>query len=190
MAWQPDYATVDQLREYRRFTDSNDDDLLAIAVSAASRAIDRHAGRQFGSTDTAQARRYPPSWDRRLGMWVVDIDDLMDEDFTVTIDGQPQTDVTTIPLNAAVEGRPWTSLRLSSGTTSVVTVTAVWGWNAVPDAVVQATLIQASRFFARRESPYGVTGSPDMGGELRLLSRLDPDVVVSLAPYVRWWGAR
>jgi hypothetical protein len=46
-------------------------------------------------------------------------------------------------------------------------------------------MLQASRFYARRDSPYGVAGSPDLGSEVRLLSKVDPDVAVSLADYVR-----
>jgi len=55
----------------------------------------------------------------------------------------------------------------------------------VPTTVKQATLLQASRVFARREAPFGVAGSPDMGSELRLLEKVDPDVAVMLVPYVR-----
>jgi hypothetical protein len=64
-----------------------------------------------------------------------------------------------------------------------VKVTALWGWTAVPVAVKQATLLQASRFFSRRHSPYGVAGSPELGSEIRLLARVDPDVGVSLRDY-------
>jgi hypothetical protein len=57
--------------------------------------------------------------------------------------------------------------------------------------VEQATLLQASRFHARRFSPYGVAGSPELGSELRLLAKLDADVELALskAQLVRWWAA-
>jgi len=64
-----------------------------------------------------------------------------------------------------------------------------WGWSAVPVPVKEATYLQASRFHSRRDSPYGIAGSPDQGSELRLLSRVDPDVAVSLSDFVRWWAA-
>jgi hypothetical protein len=66
-----------------------------------------------------------------------------------------------------------------------VRVTALWGWSAVPPAIEQATLLQASRLLIRRDSPYGVAGSPEAGTEIRLLARLDPDVDVAVAPYRR-----
>ena len=49
----------------------------------------------------------------------------------------------------------------------------------------EATLLQASRLAARRDSPFGVAGSPDAGSEMRLLARVDPDVAVALEPYRR-----
>ena len=69
-------------------------------------------------------------------------------------------------------------------------VTARWGWAAVPSTIKQATLLQASRLLARRDAPFGIAGSPDVGSEIRLLARVDPDVAVAVAPYRRWWGAK
>lgn len=121
------------------------------------------------------------------------------------------------PVNAAADGLPWTQLTLDSsafGTTpgltildlidaqaglpplslfapreDAVRVTARWGWAGVPDAIRQACLLQASRLLARRDSPFGVAGSPEVGSELRLLAKLDADVAVTLRPYRRAWGA-
>jgi len=75
--------------------------------------------------------------------------------------------------------------RLVSATSGDLTVTALWGWTEVPQAVKAATLLQVARFAARRDSPYGIAGSPDEGGEMRLLAALDPDLRTSLRPYVR-----
>jgi hypothetical protein len=70
-----------------------------------------------------------------------------------------------------------------------VQVTATWGWTAVPATIKKATLLQASRFYKRRDAPFGVAGSPDMGSEMRLLAKVDPDVEVMLGDYRRKWGA-
>lgn len=104
-----DYATVEQLAAYTRADAVEDADNLALAISAASRVIDRHCNSTFD--------------------------------------------------------------------------------DPIPAGVTQACLLQASRFFARRYSPFGIAGSPENGSELRLLSRVDPDVAVVLAPYRVWWGA-
>jgi hypothetical protein len=100
-------------------------------------------------------------------------------------------DFVKLPLNAAANLRPWTDLQLNefgSANEGSLRVTALWGWTAVPDPILEATLLQASRFATRRSSPYGVAGSPDMGNELRLLSKLDPDVKMMLVPFRRYWA--
>lgn len=198
MAWAPAYATPAELKAYTRIPsdDSLDDVQVSLAIEAASRAIDVHTNRQFGSVSPAQERFYPARWDRRRCLWVVDTDDLMSTtNLAIEADGEAVTAYTLEPVNAAAKGRPWTGFVVDSDSAATptasenVAVTGLWGWTAVPDAIKQACLLQANRFLSRRNSPYGVTGSPDMGSELRLLSRVDPDVAVILGPYVRWWGA-
>lgn len=200
MAWAPNYATADELAAYSRLVDeARDYDQLELAVFAASRAIDDATGRQFGRDDEPTSRYYTARFDTRRGRWVVDIDDLMTDavDVRVDVDGTGDyagevTAYTLAPRNAAAEGRPWTQLVVSSTsdvqpTASVdgVEVTATFGWSTVPDTIRQATLLQASRFLMRRDSPFGVAGSPDQGSELRLLAKIDPDVHVMVHGYTR-----
>jgi hypothetical protein len=58
----------------------------------------------------------------------------------------------------------------------------MWGWSAVPYEVQSACLIQSSRIFVRRQSPFGIAGTPELG-TVRLTSRLDPDVEALLRPF-------
>ena len=199
MAWAPDYCTASELKSYLGIGDTVDDVELALAITAASRAVDQATGRQFGATATTEARTYAPTWDRRRSLYVIDIDDLMtvtglgfvDENGTalaalVTLgDGGYRLE----PLNAAQEGRPWTRAVTATAATEW-TVTATWGWSAVPDTVKKATLLQANRFHKRRGAPFGVAGSPDLGSEMRLLAKVDPDVDLMLSSFRRWWAAR
>jgi hypothetical protein len=204
----PDYVTSDQLKAHLRITDNVDDTAVALAVTAASRAIDRWTQRQFGQADTAAARVY--SWDGEFieRFPAIRIDDLM-----TLVDATAQTDyigdgvtlttydlfqpyVQFYPYNADADGRPWTHIVFlnggpwtPSGVTRELIITAKWGWLAVPDIVQQATLIQAGRFFVRRDSQYGIAGSPETGTEMRLLERLDPDVALMLGTVRRLWGA-
>jgi uncharacterized phiE125 gp8 family phage protein len=203
MAWAPDYVTSAELKAYLRISDTDDDTQIALAIAAASRAVDTSAGRQFGVVSPAEQRFYTARWDRRSRRWIVDVDDLMSTTgfaaITVDVDGDTVgsiDDYVLEPRNAAAKGRPWTAMLVRpdstykpTGARDEVAVTALWGWSAVPSAVKQATLLQASRFFARRQSPYGIAGSPDDGSEMRLLARVDPDVAVILSPYRRWWAA-
>lgn len=198
MAWAPDYVTVDELAAFRRIGDDADDTELAVAITAASRAIDLHCGpnRQFGKVDAVQERVYTARARPDRGRWVVDIDDLMSTTgLVVEVDGTALAGYTLEPRNAAQNGRPWTRLVVDpdsavqpTGAEYEMAVTALWGWSAVPVAVKQACLLQASRFVSRRDSPFGVAGSPDLGSELRLLAKVDPDVAVSLRPYLRLGG--
>lgn len=198
MAWEPDYITDVEMRKYLRIPDTDDDAELAVAISASSGAVNLSTGRQFGKVDTAEERKYTAQWDRRRCRWVVVIDDLMTTtDLAVSCTGGTITDYTLEPVNAAAKGRPWEILVVNS-TSSVmptdlendVEITGTWGWTAVPSPVKLATRLQASRFHARRDSPYGIAGSPDQGHELRLLARVDPDVAVMLRRYARKWAMR
>lgn len=204
MTWAPDYVTTEQLAAYVKIDDTADNAELAGAITAASRAVDQYAGRQFGQVDDAEMRVYPSAWDSGLCRWFVRIDDLMvaptevatDPDGDETFTGDVGTAFVLRELNAAAKSRPWTRLDLlssaaysPSGVDRLIAVTALWGWSAVPSTVQTATLIQASRFFKRRSAPFGIAGpTADGAPALRLLSRVDPDVEAMLRPYRRVWA--
>lgn len=197
MTWAPDYVLASDLKHMLKIDDTDDDAEIGFAVTSASRAVDRACNRQFGVTATLEERSYTAVWDRRRQRWVIEIDDVM----TITglevaaaagdIDGYALE-----PGNAEFESRPWTRIVVSPDSAikplpdvNGVQVTATFGWSEVPVAVQQATLLQASRLFKRKDAPFGVAGSPEAGSELRLLARVDPDVEVVLGPYKRWWAA-
>jgi hypothetical protein len=209
VAWEPDYATLAELREYvTRSSETVDDVDLAIALTAASRAVDLTSSqgmpRQFGLVASAEERRYTPRGSRSRGSWVVEVDDFQTTTgllVNLDLDGDGTfsdaiTGFTKLPLNAAAKGYPWEKIVIPDtyngslcGKEGEVAATAKWGWTAVPTAVKLATLLQGSRFMKRREAPFGVAGSPESGTEIRLLARVDPDVAVSLRKYVRHaWG--
>lgn len=197
MAWAPDYVTASDFKSYVNIVDTDDDVKIPFAIAAASRAVDRATNRQFGLVAAPEARVYTARWDKNRCRWVIEIDDLQTlTGLTVTTAAGAITPVISQPGNAAQKGVPWTRLVVDptsavkpTGKEDEVTVTARWGWTTVPVAVQQATLLQAMRFFTRKEAPFGVAGSPDLGSEMRLLAKVDPDVAVALGPYTRWWGA-
>lgn len=198
MAWAPDYITDAELKAYARVEDAVDDAEIADAIAAASRALDRHCGRQFGKVDSVEERFYTAQWDRRLRRWIIPIDDLMTTTGLVVKNAGTTDEITAYrlePRNNVVKGKPWELLTV--GTDSAVTpctdeygisVIASPGWTAVPRPVKFGTKLQANRFLARRDSPFGVAGSPDTGSELRLLAKLDADLKPALADYVRTWA--
>jgi hypothetical protein len=197
MPWSPDYVTDQELRDFLRIPDAVDDTFISIAKTAASRAVDRHTNRQFGVVAAPQARRYTAHWDAYRRRWVIDIDDLQTAVGLVLTTEAGTIDVFTLqPVNADETGDPWTRIVVEpesavhpTSEEDGVTITASWGWTAVPVAVKQATLIQAARFFTRRGAPFGIAGSPEQGSEMRLLSKVDADVAVILGRYQRWWAA-
>lgn len=188
MAWAPDYISLAAAKAYLRIADSDDDTLLPIAITTASRAIDDHCNRQFGQVDEAEERRYTARPDRERGLWIIDIDDLTDATgLTVMIGTNAITDYTLEPVNATLKGKAWTRIAVACtsavqpcGRENEVAGMGLWGWGTQPAGVTQGIQLQLSRFAARRDSPFGIAGSPDQGSELRLLAKVDADVVVAL----------
>lgn len=208
MAWKPDYVTSAELKAYLRIGDTVDDAQVALAVTTASRDVDQLTNRQFGVEGAAVARRYTWNYGDVIdGRPAVAIDDLMSTtNLAVTLDTNNDgtfattltitTDFELWPWNAAADGWPWTHIVLTNSPASpfprwpgAVKVTALYGWTAVPSAIKNATLLEGSRVFTARNSPFGIAGSPDMGSELRLLERMHPDAVKAARPYRRVWGA-
>jgi hypothetical protein len=203
MPWAPDYVLAADLKSWLRISDAVDDTLLAYAITTASRIIDAHCGRQFGQLTTAAVRYYTwdgTCYDRRSLLLTDDLYTVTDLVVALDTDGDGDTDQTLTdgtdfdlwPANAAADGHPWKGLLLRSASTNRfnryargTVITARWGWAAVPAAVVQATLLLAAELFARRNAPFGVAGSPEIGSEIRLLAKVDPDAVNALRPYVR-----
>lgn len=207
---QTDYVTVAQLKAQLRIADTTDDAAVQIAVTSASRAVDQYCKRQFGITGSAVARLYTYEGAKIQNRPAVAVDDLQDLttgpavfQYDATGTGSYiQTpvlgvDIDLWPWNAAADNVPYTHIVQRLVNTSFfipywtrgVKITANFGWSTVPVQVVQATLIQAARFFVRRDSAYGVAGSPDLGSELRLLTQLDPDVQTMLRTVKRDWAA-
>lgn len=190
MALRPDYISVDDMRAQARIDDVDDDAELALAITSASRAVDRYCNRQFGLAETPTARAYTAWWNPDIDAWQVDLFDLSTDDIVVTAG---EITITAAgyrlgPLNAEADGLPYTELVFTSAAEATpscaegdVVVTGVWGWLTIPDPVKQATKLQAARFVKRRDAPFGIAGSVDLGSEMRLLSKLDPDVAVALA---------
>lgn len=200
MAWSPDYLTRDELAAYVRIEDAADDAQITLAITAASRAVDHACRRQFGTVAAPIERYYTARLDPELSRMAVDIDDLASAtglEVHADTDGDDTfadevTSYSLRPRNAPADGEPYTQLVVGRGasvgfpsTEDSVRVTGTFGWSAVPEAIKEATALQASRLLSRRDSPYGVAGSPTNGSEVRLLAKLDPDVDVIVAPYRR-----
>jgi hypothetical protein len=191
MPWKPDYAAPSDLAKYISDDTSEDDPLYAMYISTSSRAVDDFCMRQFGKTDAPEQRQYSAEWSRYECTYMTEIDDLQDPTGLAILDrnGNAVTDYTLLPRNAILKGKPYERIATTVGGLLDITADS-WGWLSVPLAAKNATLLQAARLAKRKDSPFGVAGSPSMGSELRLLAVLDPDLRTSLSAYRRnWWAA-
>lgn len=201
MAITNGYATLAQLRQRFSIDDPFDDAILEHVLGAVSRLIEQHCGRVFYDAGAVAARVFYPDsttlvtvddFHTTTGL-VVKTDD--DDDGTYETTWTISTDFQVEPLNGVVDGvpgHPYKRINAHSGERSftvsrrpTVEVTADWGWASVPEPVREACLLQASRLFNRKGSPFGVAGVAEFG-QIRLLSRLDPDVELMLAAYSRF----
>lgn len=195
------YVTDKEMADWIR-SHADDGAFVAGIVEAVEEQVDQFCGRArgaFSPTATATARKFTADDSNVLRVddicsltdLAVKTDEDADGTFETTLSA---SDYQTEPLNALSLGRSIERLRIRStssrywpmsGGDALVEVTACWGWPRVPERVHTAVLLQASRLFKRREAPFGVIATPDMGGGERLLARLDPDVEQLLIPLQR-----
>lgn len=196
------YASLADLKSAIRITDVDSDSLLQSTLDAATTSIDEHCNRTFTSDALATTRAFEP----QHGRVVVTDDFYTTEGLIVSVGGtvvpvavpNVSAGYTVTPRNAAALNQPFTGFYyetfllspwplLFSAQRATASVTAKWGYGlVVPEAIKVACLLQASRWFARRNSPYGIAGSPEIGSELRLLAKLDADVAVMLSGKIRY----
>lgn len=188
------YATLLQVKASLRIpvSDTVDDDLLELAIEAASREIDTVTERQFFSTAGATRVFIPRDSD------ITETDDIVTLTTLKTssnADGVFDTtwaasDYQLSPLNGLAGGlvTPWNTIRavgdyrfVANGGEATVQVVGTFGFSAVPTAVTQAAVILSSRIFKRNDSPTGVMGFGDLG--IIRVGRIDPDIDQLLAPY-------
>lgn len=192
-----DYATLGEVKARLEIDDAIDDVALEAAIEAASRMIDGHCGRFFYRTPS-ETRDYAASSSLRL-TGGDGLDDLVSVAAVATDDDGSRayasawlaTDWELEPANAAAHGQPYTRLYVAPESARrfptarrAVRITGVFGWPSVPAPVREACVLQAIRLWKRPDAPFGVMGSPELG-QLQALTRLDPDVVTLLRPYVR-----
>jgi len=190
------YCTLAQVKGALRITDQIDDGLLNTAISAASRFVDGYCDRNFAPAAAGTALYIPTgrmddlAVDDLTSVTSVSIDEDLDETFSTTLD---PIDFRLLPVNARSGGLAYPFMRIRPQEDgywpvafgrATVKVVGMFGWPATPDAVREATILQASRLFTRLDSPLGIAGFGDMGA-MRVSFRGDPDVMMLLDPYRR-----
>jgi hypothetical protein len=194
MAITNGYCTLEQVKASLRITDSVDNSLLELAVESASREIDQACERVFYQQED-QTRIFAARDE-----FVCEIDDLyslthiktaQNSDGVFDTTWEPK-DYQLEPLNGFSGGipHPATQIRatddhlwpLDDGE-ALVQVRGDFGWESVPTAIVQATVILAARIYKRNDSPLGVAGIGDLG--VIRVGRIDPDVQQLIHPFMK-----
>lgn len=195
------YCSAEELKSRLSITSSNDDSEIALAIAAASRAVDGYCDRYFFRT--TETRTYVPT-----DLYRTRVDDLVsvttlatDPAGTTAQGGTfpitwPTGSYQLLPYNPGKTGEQWpyTSIRAVGGLTfpwvtpillmrmDRVQVTGVFGWPAIPQPVRTATLIAAAELFRMKDTPMG-GGQP---GEFAVATvAANPRIGELLAPYSR-----
>ena len=187
------YATLAELKARMGVpvSDTADDAIMESVIEAASRMTDKYCNRVFYST-AGQVRYFTPATevltftDDLQSVSAVATDRNLDRTWSNVI---PAADFELGPLNNLSLGFPYTEIRMKplAGESfdlgmEMVKVTGTWGFASVPDAINEACLITAARYFKRKDAPFGVAGGGEVGQSVALRA-VDPDASVLLAPY-------
>lgn len=203
MALTNAYVTVDELNAWlsnqvphEQFNEAE------VAINAASRWVDRYCDRHFFQA-TATTRTFVATdyYQLDLGCDLVSVTTFKTDD---NQDGTFETTWTTSEYelltseggyNTSIYGEAWPYRKVRTISTrnlpvdwsvsdrrNLVQIVGTWGWSAVPDAVKQATLIQASLLLSRKQSTQGVAGFGEFG-VVRIGRDVDPTVRDLLSPY-------
>ena len=197
------YTTLADVRNSLQIEDSIDDAEIEAAILAASRMIDDYCQRFFyqeGSLAFPATRYYTA-----VSPWYLETDDIVqitelacDPDFNQSYaqiwnTTTPPLDVMYEPVNNPQKGWPYTRV-LAIGSyvfpyffPRTVRISGIFGFPEVPYEVQLACKLQAARLFIRKQSPFGIAGSVELG-TVRLNSRLDPDVEMLLKTFRRNQG--
>ena len=190
------YLTTEQIKAYcRNEKPTEDDEWLEIAGDAAEDSVDTSLQRRVAlAASTATTRTYrPTSWDRLRIHDCTEISAVSNDGATV-LPAAYQLE----PLNGltwAGESVPYEEIVLPSGglwiidgRRATVTVTAKWGWPAIPQRILQAALVVAKEYVVNRdEVKLGLVGFSDVGG---VVARTNPIVKEVIKDYrrVEAWG--
>jgi hypothetical protein len=189
------YATLAEFKAAVGITDTTDDAALQSVLDATDTLIDLYCDRKTGFGTATETRYYTAEdyeyvlTDDLVSITTLQTDD--DANGTYETTWTAGTDYVLAPVNAALDGFPYTEIDTSvswprnfpKDVYIGVKVVGVFGFPSVPAAVKQAEIIQAGAVWNSRTAPFGVIGSADLGGILRMSRALHPEAALILEPY-------
>jgi hypothetical protein len=167
-----------------KLSDTTRDPLLDIAISGAARAIFRKTGQRRFDKDAVPTTRLVPTVNRT-------VHDRVWRDYRLIVPDIASLVGMTVKSETGIQDFTFTAIAPDDASKPVtgilgtfpdrVLITAQFGWPEVPGDIVQAHLIQAMRYYRRKDSPEGIAGTAEWG--LVRVPRLDPDVAEMLEDY-------
>ncbi len=201
------YCDKTDLKAYIGLTGTGQDDNIDNAINAASREIDKLTDRHFYKTETVISKYFTP-----IELYSQIVPDIANTTSLVvkldtTDNGTHETTLTINsdfylkPINPLQIGKqsstlyyePYTSIniltkrsgeRFNPDIVKNIKVEAYWGYDIVPDAIKQATLLQATRLWKRKDTPFTVYGS-DQTGVVELFQKFDPDAMKLIKGFMK-----
>lgn len=201
------YVDKADLKAYLGLSGSGQDANIDNAINGASRLIDAFCGRHFYQDNAVRTEYYTPTnfveisvndISTTTGLIVkLDTTDNGTYDTTLTIN----TDFVLLPVNPRInkiaDGNtyyfPYTDIQILPTRSSErfdpliknnISVTAKFGFTVIPEAIAQATLIQATRLWKRKDTPFNVFGNEQTGTQ-ELFSKFDPDAKELIKGYIK-----
>lgn len=184
MAIGDDYLTRDQVKLWMNLQGTEYDDIVDYVITSISRDIEDYCHRQFNKDLAPSQRLYDPTNHRQAVVddfytttgFVLETDDDGDGVFETT---WTPDDYELRPLNGIRNGRPgepfWqirvrrnSTKRFHHSDSANIRVTAAWGWDAIPDNVLQAARQLAADTFQLKDNRLGVAGTDQFGTVIRV----------------------
>lgn len=198
-----DIVHVSELKSWLRLDDSYEDPVLSAVIASVTRKFENWCHRRFvAATETryyTARNRYCLSLGEGIGGDLLSISAsglVTDEDgdrvYEVT---WLTTDYDLEPANAALDGLPYTELRVTPDGTQTfpvgiargVKITGLFGLAAtvadLPADLTKAALLECEKDFRGRDAPTGIAAGGEFQTQIQMVG-LHPFVRQQLAPYV------
>jgi hypothetical protein len=171
--------------------DTTDDTILEQVITAVSRLIDERTGRHFYTSASDETRYFAAEFENLLYPGdVISITGLYTDDgnrtYTTT---WAATDYDLRPDNASLDSKPYNAIATTPlgnkafpvGLAKGVKIVGKFGWTAAPSGIKEVCILQSTRVFKRKDTPYGIAGSAELGQ--LTIPKLDADVELLLRPF-------
>lgn len=193
------YASVPELNARLGAPDDTDDEKMELILHAISRSLDSICHTRFYTTASDETRYYTSRFDDVL--FVAD-DVLSITTLKTDNDGDrtygytwATTDYDLMPSNASLDDEPYTHIEVTpNGDYSFpsvrkgVQIVGKFGYSeSAPHEVREAVLLLATKLFRRKDIPFGVAGSTDLGtviAEIRRAALSDAEIQLLLGKYL------